>query len=145
MISIYHIPGKPVVNDSTDIKTLRSKGCKKVLSVCFGDYTYNEFIQYRQEYKTAPQHINLITKTQACSIVRFIKHLRKNEEIKTLIVQCKAGKSRSGAVGLYACRYYKLDENEFLKSGTIQPNWFVYKMLSDIHNPLPLIQREVVE
>jgi hypothetical protein len=140
LISLYRTPDKPIIKNDQDISILYSKNCQKVLSVCFGDYTYNEYVQYQKIYKSASNHINIITKAQANLIVRFIKQLKKEKSIKTLVVQCKAGISRSGAVGLYACRYYKLNEKEFLNSGIIKPNWFVYKMLSDVYNPLPLIQ-----
>jgi hypothetical protein len=142
LISIYRNPEKPIIKNEDDIKVLRSKGCTKVLSVCFGDYTDTEYKLYVSLYKTAPKHINIITKVQACSIVRFIRRLPKQGNIKTLVVQCKAGISRSGAVGLYALRIYGLNENEFMRSGLIRPNFFIYSMLSKIYNPIKLITKE---
>jgi predicted protein tyrosine phosphatase len=139
LISIYGSPDKPIVKNEEDIKRLSDKGCKKVLSVCFGDYTDKDCIIYEEEHHKKPTHINIISATQANSIVRFIKCLKKYSNIETLIVQCSAGISRSGAVGLYACRYYGLDENEYLKAGAIKPNYYVYSKLCSIHNPMPLI------
>lgn len=144
LISIYHSPDNPTITSTEDIKKLREKGCRKMLSVCFGDYTDLDYRRYASEYKTTPKHINLITNTQAHTIVRFIKRLQRYDRINTLVVQCKAGISRSGAVGLYACRYYGLDENEYFKSGIIRPNYFIYSKLCEVYNPLQIIQ-EVTE
>lgn len=140
LISIYHDPLRPVITTDEDIEVLRQKGCKKVLPVCFGDYTDKELTEFSEKYKTAHKRINIITHTQACMIVRFIKHLKKYDSIKTLVVQCMQGISRSGAVGLYACRFYNLDENEYFKSGAIRPNYFVYNKLCEVHNPIQLLQ-----
>lgn len=136
LISIYHNPKNPVIRNEEDIGVLRSKGCRKSMSVCFGDYTDREYQRFIGKYKNAFSRIKLITKVQARSIVSFIKGLQKYDSIKTLVVQCKAGQSRSGAVGLYACRLYGLDEDEYRKSGNILPNYFVYGMLSEVYNPL---------
>jgi hypothetical protein len=142
LISIYHDPLRPVITSDLDTKILRQKGCKKVLSVCFWDYTDKELETFSDKYKTAHKHINIITHTQACTIVRFLRHLRKYDNIKTLVVQCKMGVSRSGAIGLYATRLYNLNENEYMDSGIIKPNYFVYKMLCEVFNPMKLLQKE---
>lgn len=139
LISIYHDPLRPVITCDKDIQILREKGCRKVLSVCFGDYTDKDLKIFSEKYKTAHKRINLITYPQACMIVRFIKHLKKYDNIKTLVVQCMQGISRSGAVGLYACRFYNLDENEYLKCGIIRPNYFVYNKLCEVYNPMQII------
>ena len=136
LISIHRNPIKPIIKNDQDIATLKYKGCEKVLSVCFGDYTDRDLDLYSKVYKNAESHINLITIDVAKSIVDFIESLKGCEDIKTLVVQCKAGISRSGAVGLYACRYLGLDEDDYLKNSRVIPNFYVYGMLSKIWDPI---------
>lgn len=55
------------------------------------------------------------------------------DDVDTLICQCDAGISRSGAVGLWATRFLKLDEKEFReKHPQIQPNSRVLEILMDV-------------
>lgn len=140
LISIHKSLKNPPIKNDMDISILREKGCKKILIECFGDYTDQDYIILSDQYKTASKHINLITKTQACSIVRFLRLLKKYDNIKTLITQCDAGLSRSTAIGLYACRFFGLNENEYIKSRVIFPNYYVYDKLSEIYNPISLLQ-----
>ncbi len=137
LISIYHNPEKPVIKNAVDVSILKIAGCDKILSVCFGDYTSNEVIDLSNKYRTADKHLNIITEDQAKDIFNFIKDLKNDDQIKTLVVHCKAGISRSGAVGLYACRYYGLDEREFMRENSaIIPNFYVYGILSEMYNPV---------
>lgn len=133
LISIYRNRAKPVIESPESLSKLRRVGCKKAISVCFGDYTDKDL------ETNGPNYVNLITIDQASQIVRFLKRIQRDDEIKTLIVQCKAGISRSGAVGLYAYRLYGLDESYFLNSG-IRPNYYVYGKLVDVFNPLPVFK-----
>lgn len=135
LISIHHDPKKPVINGLENFKTLVEKGCLKHLSICFGDYTEDEYNRLIKTHKKASKKINLMTIDHAVSIISFLNDIREISTIKTLIVQCKAGISRSGAVGLYACRFFGLDENVYLKSGPIKPNYHVYNTLAKVYNP----------
>lgn len=135
LISIYHNYKEPVISGTENFITLRDKGCLKYLEVCFGDYTEDEYNRLVKKYKKASKKINIMNIDHAVSIVSFLNDLKEFDNIKTLIVQCKAGISRSGAVGLYACRFYGLDENEYLKSGHIKPNYYVYNTLAKVYNP----------
>jgi len=140
LISIHKNIKNPTIKNDNDSNILKEKGCEKILIECFGDYTDQDYIKFSEKYKTVSKHINLIRKTQAYSIVRFLKFLKKCDNIKTLVTQCDAGISRSGAIGLYACRFFGLNENEYVKSRVMHPNYYVYKKLSEIYNPVSLLQ-----
>jgi len=132
LISIYSNINFPVIKDKSDIKKLKEKNCQKILSLCFGDYTEKQYIYFTDKYKSASRHINLMTDKQAQKIVSFLKSLKRMPDIKTLIVQCKAGISRSGAIGLFACEFFGIDLNLYRLENNILPNYYIYNKLYKI-------------
>lgn len=104
-----------------------SIGCIDQLFLTFGDFGKNEFVNWKKENPTTDASY-LFNEYHAQKIIDFIKNL--DQRIEYLIVQCGAGVSRSGAVGLFANRYLKLDEKEFRKQNSIiRPNEHVLAVL----------------
>ena len=112
VISIYSsLPERVITEPKATF--LNSIGCDH-LSLCFKDVSVEGFP-------------GLITEEQAIEIVAFLK---KFSHKKKLLIHCDAGISRSGAVGFFACRYYGLDELEFIKNNPyIYPNPYVFNLL----------------
>jgi len=124
LISIFSNPEeKRVSKKEEDI--LKEAGCLEVLSLCFKDITPAEVSAISTD-KGA-----LFTQIQASQILDFINRLR--DEAHVLFIHCDAGISRSGAVGLWVCRYLGLDEGEFRSSNhKVMPNQHVYETLHNI-------------
>lgn len=117
LISIY---GEyPVLHTFAQLDTLKSAGCVQYIDCHFADITeqIDEFV--------------LFNKIHARKIIDFIDKMK--DEVDTLVVHCAAGISRSGAVGLFVCRYLGLDETEFRKiNSNIAPNMHVLKVLNTV-------------
>lgn len=64
-------------------------------------------------------------------IFEFIQDLEDIEENETLYVSCHMGVSRSGAVGLFANKYFGLDYSDFKRDNPqVQPNPFIERELN---------------
>jgi predicted protein tyrosine phosphatase len=126
LISIYN---DKLLIDIKEMEILKVLGCDNHISLRFDDITKDRYdIEIKNNRK-----LNLFTKDQAEIIVNFINSIIKKPEIKTLVIHCAAGISRSGAVGLFACRYLHLSEYEFRSyNQQICPNEYVYDLLSDV-------------
>jgi predicted protein tyrosine phosphatase len=129
LISIYSNVKYPTIRGMIEANKLREKNCLKILSLCFGDYTKAQYIYYNERYKSASRHVNVMTDKDAHKIVSFLKNLKKMPEIELLIIQCKAGISRSGAIGLFAGEVFGIDINKFRLENNIKPNYYIYERL----------------
>lgn len=102
--------------------------CYDVLNFVFADLTENDF-------KISPKLVSEFphfTVEMAREIVHFLNKL-KDMDINLLFIHCDAGISRSGAVGVFACRYLGMDETEFRKEHkNIGPNTLVYDTLCQV-------------
>ena len=66
---------------------------------------------------------------------QIIEFLKFNRRVKTIIVHCAAGISRSGAVGRFANDYLNGDNNHFkLVNSHIIPNGRVSRILNNLRN-----------
>ncbi|MDD5649412.1 MAG: hypothetical protein PHF86_03195 [Candidatus Nanoarchaeia archaeon] len=102
---------------------LENLGCVSTLSVCFADLTLDE-------YKNIKNSGKLFSKEEAQKIISFVNKIN-SLEIPNLIIHCAAGISRSAAIGLWACRYLKLDEKDFRKENPqILPNFYILDVLN---------------
>jgi len=99
--------------------------CENIISLVFADLNENDF-------KISPKLIEkhpTFNKKMARKIITFIDTIKK-EDIKLLLIHCDSGVSRSGAVGIFTCRYLKMDEKIFRKEHkNIGPNTLVYDLL----------------
>lgn len=103
-----------------NIAKVTERGCNDTLSLEFADLTH--------EY----EDMKLFNEHHAERIIAFIDKVNKTDT-KTLVVHCAAGICRSGATGLFACRYLKLDETEFRKENPyISPNMLVLQTLNNV-------------
>ena len=80
------------------------KDYRNVLNLEFDDATDEE---NERRVKFGQSELLLFTVEQAKRVIEFIE---KNKNVETLFVHCLAGRSRSGAVGLFINDKYK---NEF--------------------------------
>jgi len=128
IISIYSYENGVLIDKNTEGK-LKIKGIP-TLGLSFTDVTpykgdLNELTQLHQDVYKA-----IFTREQARKTIAFLKAINQKNHIHTLTVHCAAGISRSGAVGLFACRYFGLDENLFrAENPYIAPNDHVYQLL----------------
>jgi len=91
-------------------------GVDSVLSLVFTDSTPN----------IADGASILFTSAQARNILDYVSDVSETP----IYVHCAAGVSRSGAVGLFLCRYFGLSEQEFNKLNPhIMPNSYVLAVL----------------
>jgi predicted protein tyrosine phosphatase len=132
LISIYSSPKEKLVGPEEE-ETLKEIGCEKVLSLCFGDYDYSclEVIKERNEEEL------LFNTTHAEKVIDFVKSFDEKHQFMSystlLVVHCDAGVSRSGALGLWSCRYLGYDEKEFRKTNNnIHPNSLIYDTLCKV-------------
>jgi predicted protein tyrosine phosphatase len=64
--------------------------------------------------------------------IKIIKFLDDNKSVKTLLIHCAAGISRSGAVGLFTLSYLNGDKEHFNKENKyILPNARVSRLLNN--------------
>jgi predicted protein tyrosine phosphatase len=106
---------------------LSKAGCSEILSVKFSDLTLDEYNKLSFQKKSISF---LFKEEQAKSIINFINKVNAME-IPELFIHCAAGISRSGAVGVWTCRYLNLDENEFLENNKhILPNTYILNVLN---------------
>jgi predicted protein tyrosine phosphatase len=125
-ISIYS--SLPIINSVNTELLLKAMGCEDYLFLKFDDLT-------KVQYQTIPgeNHYILFNKDHAQKILDFIEKVNAIDNIEALIVQCAAGISRSGAVGLFLNRLLKLDDQEFRENNKhILPNPYVMDILSEI-------------
>ena len=124
LISIY---SDRLLLDENNITILKSLDCNEYLTLRFSDITKTTYDSIPEdELKT----INLFTREQAHQIINFLDTIK--DKVETLVVQCTAGVSRSGACGLFAHRYLGTDEEDFWKyNKNIQPNEYVLQLLME--------------
>jgi predicted protein tyrosine phosphatase len=102
---------------------LLHKGCIDYIECVFADITKKEQEEFRMD------HLEVFSEKTAKKIIGFIDRIKDNVDI--LVVHCDAGVSRSGAVGVFACRYLKLDEKEFRRQNSVLPNMYVLQVLNE--------------
>lgn len=72
-----------------------------------------------------------MTEGHAWKILRFVKE--NEDKVDTFIVNCFAGISRSGAIGLWLTRRFGNDVDEFLREHSwVNPNKFVLSLLEKV-------------
>ena len=119
LISICDRPEEAVVETPEHIVRLQQYGCTEVLKLFFEDVG----CMYEDDTR-------LFTEEQGLQILEFLNR-HKTED--TIVVQCHAGIARSGAIGVFATRYFHLDEGVFKRDNPhIYPNDFVYGTLAKL-------------
>lgn len=117
------LPKTAIISICSEADNTLMKGteCDDILTLIFEDWT-------EEDRKKLPPDRILFDEDMARQVISFLDRI-KNKEIKTLYIHCDAGVSRSGAVGIFACRYLGMDEKEFRKYNFINPNTLVYDLL----------------
>jgi predicted protein tyrosine phosphatase len=125
MISIvgWTKTGPAALFKTLDRERLAEKGCLTSLQCCFGDI----LPPAGSEAGSIPAQY-LFSRSEAVRIIAFLEEVK--EAAQVLILHCDGGVSRSGAVGLFACRWLGLDETEFFSGNPgISPNPWVLQVL----------------
>lgn len=126
LISIYSYKSSSIFSYFKAITRAKEIGCLDLLEERFSDVT-------QEDYNRGAKFIDpvyLFDKNMAKNIINFLKKINNSEEITELLVNCAAGISRSGAVGLFANRFFQLDEYTFFeRNKQIKPNPWVYDLL----------------
>jgi hypothetical protein len=133
LISIYSGPKGPVIKTEFDFEVLCVKGCVDCEAFEFHDITMENYVRFKKVYRMEHNRYKVFARGQARKIVSYIKRYHKDERDLTLVVHCEAGVSRSGAVGLFACRLFGLDECRFrARHPAIDPNPHVFDTLCSV-------------
>lgn len=104
------------------VKALSKAGLAASLSLQFDDID--------KPYESMPE-FKVFDDEQAHLLVGFLRLINIGVD-GPLILHCHAGISRSGAVGLFACRYYGLDEERFMRRNpSVYPNRHVLSKLNE--------------
>lgn len=130
LISIYSDTTGPLITGDCDLEALTKKGCIDVKTFEFHDVTQKKYIVLKKSYPRAKKQLKLFTENQAKDILEYIDQYKNDSRDIMLVIHCEAGVSRSGAVGLFACRYLGIDVARFRAlHPTINPNPHVYDTL----------------
>jgi len=133
LISIYSSTTGPLLTSDSDLWALADKGCVDVEAFEFHDITKARYDRLCKLYPRSKKNIKLFSEDQARDILAYIDRHKKDDPGTTLVVHCDAGKSRSGAVGLFACRYLGINDRKFIRYHPwIDPNPYVYKTLCSV-------------
>ncbi len=103
-------------------------GCRNVITMIFADLT-------AVDYKIHPllcTNYPMFSTGMAKTVITFLDNIR-NQDIGMLLIHCDAGISRSGAIGVFAVRYFGMDEKAFRRENrAISPNKLVYDTLAAV-------------
>jgi len=129
LISVYSSPKEQLIG-SEEEKVLKGIGCEKVLNLCVGDYDHS----HMEVIKKIGKEEFVFSEEHAKNVIDFVKSFDEEHQLQSyltmLVVHCDAGVSRSGAIGLWACRYLGCDEKEFRRDNPfIHPNTLIYETL----------------
>jgi predicted protein tyrosine phosphatase len=126
LISIYE--SKDFL-DFKEMEALKKIGCESMQSFRFADVTGKENIEnIMAVYHTKDVDDILLSREKAKEMVNFIDNVK--DSVDTLVAHCAAGVSRSGAVGVFACRYLGLDESHLRP--IVLPNMHVLGLLTEV-------------
>jgi len=121
LISIYG-DGEADLLTNENKKVFQEMGCRHFLSLNFWDIV---------KQTDLPPGIGIVFhKGQAKQTVDMIKKIQEEKEDSVLVAHCSAGISRSGAIGVFACDYCRLDYGEFMKKNpSLMANPYVLRLL----------------
>lgn len=109
--------------------SLLTRGCVGILSLFFDDIGEAEYRSVTN--KDQKKNLILFNKDHAHDVILFIEEFKYKTE--DLIIHCEAGESRSGACGVFACRFLGLDEKKFyLNNPQVRPNPHILDVLNEV-------------
>ena len=123
LISIFN--DHDILSDLKNREILKSLDCLDFQSFRFADIT--DTMELTPVLK---EKCNLFSEDHAKSIIGFIEKIRY--AVNTLVINCAARISRSGAVGLFVCRYLGMDEKAFFDANHPIPNMFILSVLNKV-------------
>lgn len=108
-----------------NLNGLKACGMQETLSLVFGDIS--------NEQEARGSNSRLFGVSDAILVLDFLDAMKKRQASEVLVVQCVAGISRSGAIGLFACDYVGFDKGVFAQlNPTINPNPHVSRILNEV-------------
>lgn len=111
------------------VPILEKLGCHAVIDVRFDDIT-DTSPAVGQSTHSGRKFI-LFDEVHARNIINFTNAVKDKFEI--VVIHCAAGVSRSGAVGLWMCRYLGMNESDFHYTNRgIMPNMYVLNVLNEV-------------
>jgi predicted protein tyrosine phosphatase len=133
LISIFSATTGPLIAEKIHFELLAEKNCIDYQAYEFHDITQEQYDSYGRSFTRARNRFIVFSKKQAKDIVGYINKFKNFQNNITLVVHCEQGVSRSGAVGIFACRYLGLDEHSFrARHPNIRPNPTVYDTLRQV-------------
>lgn len=132
-ISISSRPEEALFSDPSLKKMALSNGCVELLEQHYGDFSNEENYHNLVKNPDVPDGFYRIFSTKEAKEIIDLLNRSKEGPATHLRVHCDAGISRSGAVGLFACRYLKLDEKTFRTINPfICPNQHIFQILCKV-------------
>lgn len=98
----------PILLHEPQMDVFRSLGCVAGLTSIFVDITKPHYLVNKEWYDT---NDTWFTEKKAREIIDFVDGIK--DKVERFVVHCDAGKSRSGAVGLWLTRYLGWSEKAF--------------------------------
>lgn len=98
----------PILLHEPQMALFTSMGCVGGVTSIFVDITEPHYLENKEWYDS---HDTWFTETKAKEIIAFVDEIKSKAE--RFVVHCDAGKSRSGAVGLWLTRYLGWSEKAF--------------------------------
>lgn len=136
LISIGSLPSELAVQTLEDRDTLKKFGCECLLPLVFADISKDEHTNILEnkndKFFEHNKQLIPIMRFHCFRIVDFLDSIKEND-IKTLVVQCAAGVSRSGAIAVFASRYLKMDQGVFQEHNKlIYPKQYILDLLFSV-------------
>jgi len=120
----------PILLHEPQMDLFGSLGCVGGLTSIFVDITEPHYLQNKEWYDSKD---TWFTEKKAKSIVDFVDEVKGR--VERFVVHCDAGKSRSGAVGLWLTRYLGWSEGAFTelnRKRLLGPNSSVLHTLMEV-------------
>ena len=104
--------------------------CVNQLSIKFFDATPQDYNAIKKRFPNSSEQEDFFNEKHAKTIINYLEQIKYAH---TLIIHCAAGISRSGAVGLFSNRYFKLSEKDFRRNNPkICPNPYILDTLNRV-------------
>jgi len=145
LISIYSSPDETIITESV-IEVLKSCGCVGSHATHFWDLSNPKQVasfeeSWNEVHGEDPNFV--FTKNKAQKIIEFIDVCHRVPEEMTLFVHCDAGVSRSGAVGIFAIQYLRLQDEDLESLSPLHPNNHVLTTLKRVAGLTPSFAGEM--
>ena len=126
LISIYETTCFPFLTFDVKLRLENQAFMDKSISLSFDDITLADY----ETLKIVYPDLILFNRGHAREIIDFIKQVNSETEPSMLVIHCRAGISRSGAVALFAAVKLGIEFSD----PYIRPNQWMLKILNEEYN-----------